>query len=150
MPKKEADFTRELLDLIRERFPRLAVLKHADRFTKGIPDASISNRNHQTIWLEIKRFTNPKQMTSKPRSWVDNLVQLDLAVRLGAYYLVIDPFRDEYLYLRAERVWQAIQSEMPAPKPHPDHHEFHLVLPARHHAWGWVAIHVGKILGELP
>lgn len=49
----EATLTRELLKVLERKLPGAVVIKHADRFTAGIPDASLTWAG-TTSWLEVK------------------------------------------------------------------------------------------------
>jgi hypothetical protein len=54
----EHDFARKVLDRVDAHFGRTdaTVFKHADRFTVGIPDISITTRG-RTVWVELKAVT---------------------------------------------------------------------------------------------
>lgn len=106
MPKKEADFSFEFKEFVENRLPGVVVIKHCDRFTAGVPDLSFTHKI-QTLWVEDKRIKRINHSVHNPKGWMDNAVQLDLAVRLGAWYLVIDPIHDEYLFTPAMSVYQA-------------------------------------------
>ncbi len=49
----EATVVRDIVKGLRSRLPGAVVFKHADISTAGIPDISISYRNH-TTWVEVK------------------------------------------------------------------------------------------------
>ena len=49
----EATLTRELLKVLKRKLPGAVIIKHADRFSIGIPDASITWAG-TTSWLEVK------------------------------------------------------------------------------------------------
>lgn len=107
MPRKtETDYTTEYAAFLRERLPGLEIIKHADQFTGGIPDLSASDRSYHTFWLEVKRIKSLRHTIWNPKHWVDNAVQLDTAVRLGAWYLVIDPIHEENLLIKADDLYR--------------------------------------------
>jgi hypothetical protein len=51
--QSEADVTTVLLKLMHARFPGSVVIKHSDKATTGIPDASVT-WNARTLWIEVK------------------------------------------------------------------------------------------------
>lgn len=64
---REAEFTRKLLRALRSRdtLKDAVIFKHADRFSAGIPDFSVT-LNERTTWWEVK--VKPNTMT-KLQSW---------------------------------------------------------------------------------
>ena len=115
--KLEADYSAEFGGFILERLLGVVVLKHCDRFTTGIPDLSISNRHGRTVWIETKRIP-PRDKRARrikevhrPRTWVDNEMQLNTAVRLGGWYMVIDAWSETFLFVKAEHVYRAYHAD---------------------------------------
>lgn len=109
MAKLENDLTADyILTPIRRDHPEWMTLKHADMFTKGIPDLSISNRSCVSVWFEVKRLKKPNQRILEPRTWVDNLAQLDLTTRLGGWVVAFDQTIPGHpvLVAPAEDVWK--------------------------------------------
>lgn len=100
MPKTESQETQDLIKDLKERRPEWVIIKHSDRFNKGIPDLSISH-DRRTLWLERKRL-KPNQRLDKPCQWVDNLVQLETLVKLNGWYHVHDPNIGRTLIVKAE------------------------------------------------
>lgn len=106
MSKQEADFSFEFKEFVTSRLPGVVALKHCDRFTGGIPDLSFTHGRH-TVWVEDKRIRKIRHAVDNPQGWMDNSVQLDLAVRMKAWYLVIDPIHSQYLFTPAMAVYRA-------------------------------------------
>lgn len=100
----ESTYTQDLLAKIRAKHPEWVVLKHCDRFTKGIPDLSVSN-GLKTLWLEVKH-AKASQDLDDPRDWVDNTVQMELTARLCGFYLVYHSGLRQYLWAPAVEVRQ--------------------------------------------
>lgn len=101
--KTESQQTADLVQEFRKSNPTWVVLKHSDRFVKGIPDVSIS-QGRRTLWLERKRLNKKSQVLERPGTWVDNLVQLELLTRLDGWYHVYDPRIDRSAILSARLV----------------------------------------------
>jgi hypothetical protein len=49
----ESLLTRQLMKKLRAELPTFVVLKHADGWTSGVPDVSVTG-NGRTTWLEVK------------------------------------------------------------------------------------------------
>lgn len=78
---KEAQVVRGIVEHFRKALPAAAVLKHADRVTRGIPDLSFTYGGN-TLWCEVKRLS-PNETRSGFREKVEPL-QLALARHLEA------------------------------------------------------------------
>lgn len=77
----EAQATQKLLAEIKKRHPRAVVFKHCDRFTKAIPDISITVAG-RTFWLEVKLLK--VRTFDEDTEWEpDNLVQAETLRRLA-------------------------------------------------------------------
>lgn len=101
----ESKFTQGLHAKLKEDLgPKCMVLKHSDRFTKGVPDSSVSGEGNRTFWFEIKVLRKKSQRCNKPKTWIDNKLQLYILQKLGGYYLVFDPKRHEILFEDAKQV----------------------------------------------
>lgn len=96
----ESELTAELIKDIKRREKQWLCLKHSDRFTAGIPDVSISHPQNLTVWVEVKEFTNLDQVLSMPSTWVDNLLQVEMLIRLNGVFYVYDPFDDRAALVR--------------------------------------------------
>jgi hypothetical protein len=94
--KTESELTQEFMTQFKAEFDKLpyraTVIKHCDRFTIGIPDLSISNERHGTVWIEAKRITQKSEKIFKPWTWIDDSeqVQLMTLAMLNGFYLVFD------------------------------------------------------------
>lgn len=80
----ESQFTRELFELVRRKLSNLydpppVIFKHADRWTKGIPDVSIT-MNGKTTWYEVKLTTNKR---------IFEPIQVQTMLRLQSSFYVI-------------------------------------------------------------
>ena len=85
----EATLTRELLRVLERKLSGAVVIKHADRFTVGIPDASVTWAG-TTSWLEVKLIRRRRRATL-PRSQFPmiQLLTMDrLAAAGSALYLI--------------------------------------------------------------
>jgi Holliday junction resolvase len=49
----EGEFTRKLKSALERRAQSWVVVKHCDRFSRGIPDLSVS-QGSMTLWIEVK------------------------------------------------------------------------------------------------
>jgi hypothetical protein len=84
----EAQYTKRYLDECKQEMPGSVVMKHSDRFTSGIPDASITYKG-TTRWYEFKKWSY---------DWLDKLDQLQLhrMIQLQkegyAYYIVFEGY----------------------------------------------------------
>lgn len=115
----ESDYSLEFAGKVKAKLTGVIVLKHCDRFTTGIPDLSVSNRTGRTVWVESKRLpmyrgdkrTKKRYDVFDPRTWVDNQAQLDTAVRLGAWFMVMDAWTSTFLFVRASVVYRAYQDK---------------------------------------
>jgi hypothetical protein len=107
---RESNYQTQLLTHLRIN-RRWEVLKHADQFTSGIPDVSVSLvGDHRTVWLELKVLQKPSQALAEPKTFVDNQVQLATAVRLAAFYVVHDPFRSWTMMVQAKMVARHLET----------------------------------------
>ncbi len=102
MSKSESRETRDLVQELKRQRPEWVIQKHSDRFSKGVPDVSISH-DRRTLWLERKRLKS-NQHLDKPCQWVNNLVQLETLVRLGGWYHVHDPIIGRTLIVEAKTI----------------------------------------------
>lgn len=90
----------KLLPALREAIPNAVFIKHADNFTSGIPDLSITRFDTgpyaRTVWAEVK-LTNRPGVMFKP-------LQLAMMERLGGWYIVWNQkMRWAYLFRANER-----------------------------------------------
>jgi hypothetical protein len=76
----ESDFTRKLKKRLEEMMSYAVIWKHADMFTKGIPDLSVTV-DHRTTWIENKLSTN-KQIFEP--------LQYEQLRRVHGWYIVWD------------------------------------------------------------
>jgi hypothetical protein len=85
----EATLTRELLKILERKLSGAVIIKHADRFRAGVPDASIT-WNGTTSWLEVKyvrrRHRGALPKSQFPAAQFVTMAQLAAAGR--AIYLV--------------------------------------------------------------
>lgn len=79
----EADLTRKHLDAVEKLLPGAEALKHADRFNKGYPDATVTWHG-KTSWWETK-FYNDKAFDSP----AVQRAQCKRLARQGTCYYVI-------------------------------------------------------------
>ena len=97
----ETQFTSKLVRAIRERLgPGAIVFKHADGYTAGIPDISISlGRN--TLWLEAKLVGNPKFFEPLQLAILEKLdghyIFWNTKTRLGCRFLACQYNKEEVL-----------------------------------------------------
>jgi len=59
MGANESYYTRQVIKALRERLPHAVTFKHADMFTMGVPDFSVT-RNGTTSWFEAKHLDESK------------------------------------------------------------------------------------------
>jgi len=78
----EATLTRALVKVLRAGLPGAVVIKHADRFTAGVPDLSVT-WGGRTTWLEVK-YANPRLLSRG----IQDLTMRGLARAGSAYYVV--------------------------------------------------------------
>jgi len=64
--------------------PGSVVIKHADAFTSGVPDLSVTWKG-KTSWLEIK-YANPEIIERK----IQNLMMKRLSIQGSAWYVIYD------------------------------------------------------------
>ena len=85
----EATRTRELLKVLERKLPGAFIIKHADRFRSGVPDASIT-WGGTTSWLEVKYVRRQLQRTlPKSQFPADQFVTMDCLAAAGrAIYLI--------------------------------------------------------------
>ena len=85
----EATLTRELLGVLERKLSGAVVIKHADRFTIGIPDASVTWAG-TTSWLEVKLVRRrPRATLPKSQFPTAQLVTMDRLAGAGrALYLI--------------------------------------------------------------
>lgn len=77
----ETQFCRKLTHALRERLgPGHVVLKHADGYTAGIPDISIT-WGRDTLWIEVKLASNPKLFEP---------LQLAMLCNMKGHYVIWD------------------------------------------------------------
>jgi hypothetical protein len=55
----EADYTRKIVKALKQRLPNAVTFKHADMFTMGVPDYSVT-RGGVTTWFEAKHLDEAK------------------------------------------------------------------------------------------
>lgn len=95
----EAQLTYRLTRMLRLRLPQATVFKHADGFTAGMPDVSISWEGH-TVWVEVKLLNNKKLFEP---------LQLETLRRLRGWYLVWDTkVREGYFFKPNEPMGQSL------------------------------------------
>lgn len=95
----EAKLTTDHTSRLRTAHPTWVVLKHCDRFTSAIPDISVS-LGTKTVWVEYKLLKKDERL-DVPKTWVNDLAQLELTRRLGGYYLAYDPREKQHLLVAA-------------------------------------------------
>lgn len=88
----EAEFTYKLTSKLRKLLPEATVFKHADGYTAGIPDFSLTIHG-RTSWVEVKLITNKK---------IFEPLQLATLKRLGGWYIVWDPHQRLAWLFRAD------------------------------------------------
>lgn len=144
----ETDLTQELMELLKMRCQALTTLRHSDRFTRGIPDLSISNRRCQTVWVEMKRHTKLSESIFVSRAWIDakSVVQLDTMVRVGGYYLVMDTVTNRYLYAEAAKVYHDFHHRVAFGQSNLDNYEFMITTINRREVYDRVALNLIKQL----
>jgi hypothetical protein len=77
----ETQFTSKLTKALREQLePGYIVWKHADGYTAGIPDISIS-WGRDTLWIEVKLANNPKLFEP---------LQMAMLKKLEGHYVIWD------------------------------------------------------------
>lgn len=92
----EGQFNAKLVKELRQRLgPGAVVFKHADAYTAGIPDISVT-LNDRTLWLECKLTTNKK--------WFEPL-QMAMLQKLRGYYIIWSP--------ETKRGFQLLASQAP-------------------------------------
>lgn len=101
----ESSLTQDLLMYLKSR-ARWTVLKHCDRFTKGIPDLSVSN-GIRTFWIEVKILKSG--YLGHPAQFVDNKVQLKLTSDLDGWYYVYHTRDQVASFVPADEVLEASQ-----------------------------------------
>ena len=85
----EATLTRELLRVLERKLSGAVIIKHADRFTVGIPDASVTWAG-TTSWLEVKLVRCKLRATlPKSRFPTAQLVTMDQLAGAGAALYLI-------------------------------------------------------------
>lgn len=96
----EAQFTTKLLKRVRELRPTAEVIKHANPFSSGIPDFSVSDSldacgtTTKTTWCEVKDI----------RRKIFVPIQLHRLLKLRGWYLVFNPeTKLSYLFPASER-----------------------------------------------
>src|SRR6266705_795601 len=87
----ESDYTRQVIRALRQRLPHGVTFKHADLFTMGVPDFTVTVKRC-TNWLEGKKL-GPETVTDgfvilRPARHVP-AVQWETLRRLGRGHLVI-------------------------------------------------------------
>lgn len=125
----EATLTRELIKILKYKLLGSIIIKHADRFTVGIPDASITWAG-TTSWLEVKyirrdifreggnpllaplkrRFPSPQLVMMKHLAAVGSafyLIYFDRRITLWHPLAVYGAIRDRVLVLPHER-WDEV------------------------------------------
>lgn len=73
-----------LLAFLRKELKKFVIIRHEDRFTKGIPDLSVTGEG-KTSWWEIK-LLNPRLISSS----VQELTMIKLAEAGIAFYVLFD------------------------------------------------------------
>lgn len=101
----ESSLTQDLLaDL--KLFRGWTVLKHCDRFTKGIPDLTVSHKI-RTAWVEVKVMKSGEIL--QPRDFVDNQVQLKLCADLDGWFYVYHVRNKVCIFVQASEVLEAFR-----------------------------------------
>ena len=93
------------------------VMKHSDRFTKGVPDTSAS-KHGVTTWLEFKAIKLKRYKRSFDWSRViDNQVQLATMVSLERYavakyvlFEIVDGFHETFI-CSPTNVWYSVSNK---------------------------------------
>ena len=76
----ETQFTSKLIKELRQCLPGSFIMKHADGYSAGIPDISISS-GRDTLWLEAKLTSNPK---------IFEPLQFAILEKLHGHYIIWD------------------------------------------------------------
>lgn len=117
----ESDLARKVMSAFDDKKDQFEVIKHADRFRKGVPDISVTGIQ-QTWWLELKiieaPWMGPDDLVAKFRERVmEDIVQFMTMRRLSAksggraFYLAFDWHTKNY---------HIAKPELFAPNPVPD------------------------------
>lgn len=105
----EASLTSALVKLAREQLRGAVVLKHADSFTYGIPDLSVTWHG-KTTWWEVK-FADPGLQSSG----VQDKVCMQLAAagfcRYIVYHLLRDTKRTLIVHPKDLADWRGVPAE---------------------------------------
>jgi len=73
-----------LVQTLRKAFPSFVIFKHADKFTFGVPDISVTGRM-KTTWLEVK-YADPTFLSSG----VQELAMKRLSATSYGWYVIYD------------------------------------------------------------
>lgn len=88
----EGKFTAKLLKHLRQAMPEAVIFKHADKYTAGIPDFSIT-LDGITTWWEVKRYPRPLdkiQRETLRRLQYGFWIWWDAEEKRGSIYMVHD------------------------------------------------------------
>lgn len=85
----EAKFTKRLITEIKKEMPGAVVFKHADKFTVGVPDMSVS-WGGVTTWWEIKVFKNAGDKTIEQLMVKSNKLWMRQALVLSSLYMATE------------------------------------------------------------
>jgi hypothetical protein len=112
--KTETDYTGEFMNYVKGMPRPWTVLKHSDRFTKGIPDLSISNTSSITVWIEAKRIDNINGNIRNAHHWISkaDVLQLNMVARLNGWYLIYDPAHSQTGFIRATTAYRHYRQEL--------------------------------------
>lgn len=82
----ESPLTQKFRKKATRRLPRAVIIKHADNYTAGVPDMTLT-LNGRTSWLEFKHVTKRGQIVSKG---IQNLTAQKLALEGTCWYIVYE------------------------------------------------------------
>ena len=85
---KESTLQHDLAQHLRANFPGAVVLVHADRYTAGIPDMSVTYHGF-TLWLEIKHVTPDKLLNTTD---IQRQTCIDLAAHGDCLYVIYEEY----------------------------------------------------------
>ena len=85
---KESNVQSDLVKHFRSYFPGAVVLVHADRYTAGIPDMSVTFHGH-TLWLEIKHVTPDKLLNTTD---IQRQTCIDLSIHGDCFFVIYEEY----------------------------------------------------------
>jgi len=107
----EGEFTRRLKPEIEKRMKQAVVWKHSDRFTRGIPDLSVT-WGSSTLWIEVKM--EPEMPTKIQEYFLRKLgfgAALICASRDGRSAAFTSPFTGKTSFVTFDRLSELIAEQ---------------------------------------